>query len=77
MARALRLLRSFYKWAFLLGTALAALGLIGCVLYFFHLPSSFLVDLGIMALPAFFLGSLLVFLAMVLDRIVARRSTSS
>lgn len=77
MARAAQLFRLFYKWAFILGTALAAICLIGFMLYLFHLPAAFLVNLGVLALPALFLGVLFAFLAMVLERIVARRSASS
>lgn len=74
MQRALRLARLIGQWLFLAGALLAALGLLGSVLSLFHIRSSFLVNLGIVALLLFFLSSLLFFLAMVLQRVIARRA---
>jgi hypothetical protein len=75
MQRAFRITRTLGQWTLLFGLALAAAGLIGWVLSLFHLPSSFLIDLGVLALPAFFLGILFLFIAAIFQRILIRRST--
>jgi hypothetical protein len=75
MERAFRIVRTLGQWTLLFGVALAALGLIGWVLSLFHLPSSFLIDLGVLSLPAFFLGILFLFIAAIFQRILIRRSS--
>jgi hypothetical protein len=76
MERAFRIARTLGQWVIVVGLALAALGLIGWVLSVFHLPSSFLIDFGILALPAFFLGILFLFIAAIFQRILIRRRSA-
>ena len=73
MERAFRIARTLGQWASFFGLALAALGLIGWVLSLFHLPASFLLNLGILALPVIFLGILLLMLAGIFERTLIRR----
>jgi hypothetical protein len=72
MERAFRLARTLGQWILIFGLALAALGLIGWVLSLFHRPQPLLLDLGILALPAFFLGILFLFIAAIFQRILIR-----
>ena len=73
MERAFRLARTLGQWTSFFGLALAVLGLIGWVLSLFHRPQPFLLDLGILALPALFLGLVFLLIAAVFERIVIRR----
>jgi hypothetical protein len=75
MERAFRLARTLGQWILIFGLVLAVLGLIGWVLSLFHRPSSFLIDLGVLCLPAFFVGILFLFIAAIFQRILIRRSS--
>jgi hypothetical protein len=77
MERAFRITRVLGQWVLIFGFALAALGLIGGFLYLIHHPMPFLIDLGILALPAFFLGLVILLIAAVFERIHLRRSPRS
>jgi len=77
MERAFRIARTLGQWVIIFGLVLAVLGLIGWVLSLLHRPSSFLIDLGILSLPAFFVGILFLFIAAIFQRILIRRRTRS
>lgn len=74
---ALRFNRKAAQWLTVLGTGLFAVGTVGYILFLFHLHVMFLVDLGIMGLPVIFLGLLFNLIAMILQKIIARRSAAS
>jgi len=73
MERAFRIARTLGQWVMIFGLALAALGLIGWVLSLFHRPQPLLLDLGILALPAIFIGMIFLFIAAILERLLIRR----
>jgi tellurite resistance protein TehA-like permease len=76
MERAFRIARTLGQWIMIFGLALAAFGLIGWILSIFHHPQPLLIDLGVLALPAFFLGILFLFIAAIFQRILIRRRSA-
>ncbi|HEX4036850.1 MAG TPA: hypothetical protein VHX37_02230 [Acidobacteriaceae bacterium] len=56
-----------------LGVSMFACGFLGWILALFHLPSSLLLNLGLVALPFVFAGLLLLFIAALLERFLMRR----
>jgi polyferredoxin len=77
MERAFRIARTLGQWVIVFGLVLAVLGLIGWVLSLFHRPSSFLIDLGVLSLPAFFLGIVFLFIAAIFQRIIISRRSNN
>jgi uncharacterized membrane protein YhdT len=75
MERAFRITRIIGQWVLIFGFALAALGLIGGFLYLIHHPMPLFIDFGVLALPALFLGLVILLIAAVFEHIHLRRSS--
>jgi peptidoglycan biosynthesis protein MviN/MurJ (putative lipid II flippase) len=76
LERAFRITGKLGQWILAFGLVLAALGMIAWVLAISHLPTQFLFNLGILALPVIFIGFVLVLVAAILQRLLLRRRSS-
>lgn len=75
MKRAFHVVRFLGQWTLVVALGLVALGLVGGTLSFFHHPAPILLDFGILALPAFFVALVFLFMAALFERLLARRSS--